>query len=63
MKTHEAILESITQNRIVIIETATSDDVESLKLASDDWVENGSIIEFWGRDDDGDDWRVHVERG
>ena len=32
-----------------------------LKSLSDDSVENGDVIEYWGTDDDGDEWRVHLD--
>jgi len=56
----DAIEESVIRNRIVTIEDPTSVDIEALKNAADDWEKNGPIIEFWGKDEDGDDWRVHV---
>ena len=54
-----AIQKSIMQDRIVTIEAPAPADIEKLKNECDDWVENGSVIEFWGKDD-GDNWRVHV---
>lgn len=60
MKSQQAIEESASRNRIVTIDDAAAEDIEVLKLAADDWVENGPVIEFWGRDDDGDNWRIHV---
>lgn len=33
---------------------------DELAAQSDDWTTNGDVIEFWGSDDDGNDWRVHL---
>jgi hypothetical protein len=33
-----------------------------LAKACDDWTTNGLVVEYWGRDGDGDAWRVHLER-
>lgn len=57
----QAINESVLHNCIVHMEDASVLDIEDLKRESDDWVENGPVIEFWGRDDDGENWRVHAE--
>ena len=32
-----------------------------LAARSDDSVENGAVIEYWGSDDDGAEWRVHLD--
>lgn len=32
-----------------------------LKSLSDDSVENGDVIEYWGTDDDEAEWRVHLD--
>lgn len=65
-----AIEDSIRENRIVTLE-ATVDTQEWVDLVSDlsveceDWTENkadGALIrEYWGTDEDGDEWRIHVQ--
>lgn len=32
-----------------------------LSVACEDNVVNGTIREFWGTDEDGNEWRVHIE--
>jgi hypothetical protein len=71
-----AIAESIRENKIVIIEERIDtqpwiDLVNGLANEADDWARitggdnrvDSDIIEvreYWGTDEDGDDWRVHV---
>jgi hypothetical protein len=62
-----AINTSIRENRIVTLPTvsiAHEYDVvlTDLTCASDDRAEANDVIEFWGTDDDGDEWRVHIGR-
>lgn len=66
---NNAINASIRENRIARITQAQIFDCGSTQALIDymlprceDWVANGDVIEFWGTDDDGDEWRVHVER-
>lgn len=47
------------QDEIVHIE-ATHDEIEALKIESDDYTSNGTETEFWGADDRGNTWRVHA---
>jgi hypothetical protein len=61
-----AIDDSIRENRIVSID-ATLDTQEWVDLANglslecDDWTEsNGNVREYWGTDEDGDKWRIHL---
>jgi hypothetical protein len=54
-----AINESILRDRIVLVE-GTTENIEALDTACDDSVDNGPEIEFWGTDEDGDNWRVHA---
>lgn len=54
------IAASIGQNRIVRAD-ASRPQIEALKEMSADWVE-AAEYEFWGTDDDGDNWRVHAAR-
>ena len=58
----QAIDDSISQNRIVHIDEPTQEDLDCLMVESDDSVENGPVTEYWGRDEDSNDWRVHVAR-
>lgn len=34
---------------------------DALLLLCDDYVENRPTVEFWGTDDDGEEWRVHLK--
>lgn len=70
-----AIEDSIREDRTVVL-TATVDTQEWVDLVTDlasradDWVETdnlgtdpvgtGKVREYWGVDEDGDAWRVHV---
>lgn len=51
---------SMTEDRIVHApyEAHLCCEIEAL---SQDSVENGSVIEFWGEDDEGSTWRVHLD--
>lgn len=69
-----AIDQSIRQNEIVTLKGYTVDTAEWVDVVNgladraEDWVEtNGStsepgnsVREYWGTDEDGDEWRVHV---
>ena len=61
-----AITDSITENRIVHIEEADLDrmaikDLHIHLLAEcDDCADFGNHTEYWGKDDNGRDWRVYV---
>lgn len=62
----EAIADSIQRDEVVMIE-CVRDGIwgavtEELDVACDGNVENGEVMEYWGKTDDGDDWRVHVRR-
>lgn len=57
-----AIDQSILQNEIVYLDSATQDDMDTLLVECDDSVDNGPVAEFWGEDEDGNTWRVHVTR-
>jgi hypothetical protein len=59
-KADRLIKKSIQQNRIVHADYSKVLE-KSLMLRADDWVDNGIEIEFWGRDDDGENWRVHLD--
>ncbi len=60
-----AIRASVLENRIVNL--VGSEDVMSaiaghLLTLSDDNVESDGVREYWGVDDDGNEWRVHVAK-
>jgi hypothetical protein len=65
-----AIEQSIRQNEIAKITGLRVDTqewvdvVNDLAAESEDWVETSAdgatVREYWGKDEDGDDWRVHV---
>jgi hypothetical protein len=59
MTAKEAIYESIVRNRIVTIDYDPH-EYAYLEEHCDNSVDNGLETEFWGRDEDGDDWRVHL---
>ena len=71
----ESINESIRTGSTVVLDGGRVDTAEWVDLvngladAADDWVErenmsafgeNEAVREYWGVDDDGDEWRVHV---
>ena len=65
-----AIEDSIRESRIVHIEDVQLDTQNFVRLAdelssrADDWTEyptdGGLVREYWGTDDDGDNWRIHL---
>ena len=59
MTAEQAIQRSISHNEIVHI-AHDSEAVEALTVRCDDHVEANEEHEFWGTDDDGNEWRVHV---
>lgn len=54
-----AINRSISHTEIVTIDY-DSDAASDLSAASDDSVEANGLTEYWGTDDDGNEWRVHM---
>ena len=60
----DAIDQSLRQNEIVFLDASDFDDdfdvLRALKDLASDSEDTGEVVEFWGRDSDGDDWRVHV---
>lgn len=60
MNTEQAILRSIIHNEIVHVDESDI-DLDVLRSERDDEVENGDVIEFWGTDAEGNEWRVHVK--
>ena len=59
MKATELIARSISHNEIAHGKWDAETAAELASLAEDS-VENGAVIEDWGADDDGDEWRVHL---
>lgn len=59
MTAEQAITESITRDRIVIMEYSR-DGAEYLSTECTNSVENGPVTEYWGVDEDGNNWRVHM---
>lgn len=59
MTAKSAIRESITRDRIVTLDY-DADLVDELSSLCDDSVEAYGLTEYWGTDEDGDSWRVHV---
>jgi len=53
----EAIEASVCQNQIAY---ASTDAIDDLRVECDDSSETADIMEFWGVDDAGNHWRVHV---
>jgi len=68
MTTQDAIDRSIFHNEIVTLRDDRDDDIdlELLEDSCDDWNYQGEdgncthIYEFWGKDDIGNNWRVHT---
>lgn len=58
----ELISESITHTTIANA-AYTPELAASLMALSDDSVETTSVLEYWGTDDEGNAWRVHLGRG
>ncbi len=61
MTTTQAIARSITHNEIVTLDYSDGAR-DSLSSRCDDSVDVGRGVEFWGRDDEGSSWRVHLQR-
>ena len=54
------IKRSISHNEIAHGKWDAETAAELASLAEDS-VENGAVIEYWGTDDDGAEWRVHLD--
>ena len=69
MNATSAILESVATNSIVTIDGDEEEEI-TLQTQCDNSVRTsydrgpdappGKMVEYWGRDDDGDEWRVHL---
>lgn len=57
----QAIRESIQTDRIVTIEGNAATH-EALLALADDSADQPELTEYWGTDDDGRSWRIHVTR-
>lgn len=66
-----AIEDSVREDRIVHLEARTDtqewvDLVNGLAAKAEDWTETkdadsgNDVREYWGKDEDGDEWRIHV---
>jgi len=55
-----AINESIANDCIVHLDH-TPELADELQSICDDSVDNDGVIEYWGVDDDGRDWRIHLD--
>jgi len=54
-----AIAQSVSTNSIVHLD-AGSDVIDALAAYCDDSAEHADALEYWGTDDDGNDWRIHA---
>lgn len=61
MNAARAVARSVSHGEIVTVcdEGELCDELTAL---ADDSAVNGTVVEFWGTTDDGDQWRVHVRR-
>jgi hypothetical protein len=63
----QAINDSIRESRIVHLAVAQMDEPDYRRAMADlehraaDWVA-ADELEYWGQDEDGDEWRIHLER-
>lgn len=64
LTTTQAITESIMKTRIVHLHHPSAEDIAELKRLAEGSVatrdEDGPLTEYWGKDQDGDAWRVHA---
>ncbi len=58
-KVDSLIARSIYHDEIVSVKW-TQELEDELIIRNDDSVEDGGVYQFWGEDDNGDDWRVHL---
>lgn len=55
----QAIARSISHNEIVTIDYS-SEAADMLRSECEDNVDANGLTEYWGTDDDGSEWRVHM---
>ena len=60
-ESEQCIRRSVLNSQIITV-GYTSDLRIGLDCASEDSADNGDILEFWGTDSDGSEWRVHLRR-
>ena len=57
----EAIDSSAAQDRIIHIDSVSQEDMDFLGNESEGQTEgSGDVMEFWGTDEEGNEWRVHA---
>lgn len=57
----DAIDESIERNTIARCRNNSNNDF-SLMMVCDEWAYSDAEKEYWGADEDGHEWRVHMPR-
>lgn len=60
MTVEQAIDQSVAQDRIVTLDY-DGDAERMLNAACDDSVVAFSRTEYWGTDEDGNNWRIHMQ--
>ncbi len=60
MKAQELVARSISHHEIAHGEY-DAETAASLAALAEDSVTNGAVTEYWGTDDDGAEWRVHLD--
>lgn len=60
MTIEQAIARSTSHNEIVHLPWSGAAQ-NRLVVVCEDWVDAGNVREFWGTDDEGDSWRIHLD--
>lgn len=55
------IADSISTNSIIHAEW-NGELADTLSAESEDYAESADVVEYWGTDDDGNEWRVHLDK-
>lgn len=62
-----AVKRSALHGQITAIVTHNDDEAAAvhsgLVALCDDWTEGNACLEYWGTDEDGDEWRIQTRRG
>lgn len=59
-RVRDAIARSVSHTEIVHLDYG-SEELSILMAECDDYTDaNDGVVEFWGTDGDGDEWRVHM---